>query len=255
MRALLDGLDRLARRRLPEPERRALESFRADIDARWRPSTPVERRLDRRARLVHLATAAFDGGVSLACVGCSGLLTALGSTILTVTPPSANPAYDSQVPPWIGALLTLGILALALECARSPRALRPATFALLSVPLAVGCLAGAATARVMLFPDATLSIAMVLIGVGASLAALASLARRPVPAHRGLWLMGVGALGVCFSDGVWVVLFVFDGAPVLAIGCALSAIGAILMANGLLFARPSLPTRRSVRGHRRAALG
>ncbi len=255
MRALLDRLERLARRRLPEHERRALASFRADIDGHWTPVTAAERRLDRRARLVHLATAAFDGGVSLAGVGLSGVVTALGSAILTLTPPSADPRYDSEVAPWIGIVLTIGILTLAAECASSPLALRRVRFTLLSVPLVVGSLAAAATARVTLFPDATLAVALVLVGVGAPIAAVGLLAGRPPVAHRGLWSMGIGALGVCFSDGVWVVLFALDHAPVRALGCALSAIGALLMANGLLFARPSLSPVRPVRSPRRAALG
>lgn len=255
MRPLLDRLTQFALRRLPDGERRALQSFRADIDQYWTPATAGHRRFDRRSRLVLLASAAFDGGITLAGVGFSGVLTALGSAILTSTPPSANPGYDSQVAPWIEVLITIGILALATECARSPRALRPGWFSLLSVPLAIGCLAGAATARVVLVPDATLSLAMALVGIGALLASGALLGHRTTLAHRGLGLMGVGALGVCFSDGVWVVLFVFDGAPLRAIGCALSAIGAIVMANGLLFARPPLAGRGAVRGPRRPAVG
>lgn len=244
---LADVALRLVGRRLDEDERRAMASFRHDIAEGWRPASRSERSLDRCSHAVHIAHAATYGGVTLAGIGASGLLTALGSAILTVTPPSSRPEYDLGIPTWVSGLLTLGLLWLAVECARSPRRLHPVTFALPALVLAFGCGSAVATAQVQLLPDRVLQLAVLLIAVAAVVAVVGLVLRRPLVVHRGMWLLGIGSLGVCLSDGCWVALFALDDSPLLALGCACSAIGAVLMANGLLFSRPEIGGRRPVR--------
>lgn len=241
--ALLDRLEALARHRLPSDERRIHDSFRADIEAHWHPVAPAERRLERKSRLVHLATTVRGGGVTLAGVGVSGLVTLVGTVMLLVAPLPPTDWYDQPTPVWIETLLVVGILAMAVECARFPHEVRRVGFTATTVPLAVGALGAGLTMPVALAPDVALRAALLVAGVGACVSAVGALRQHDRTARVGLTVMGVGGLGVCVSDGVWVAIYAADHALWHATGCAFSAIGALLMANGLLFARPSLVRR------------
>lgn len=244
---LLDVLQRLAERRLDPEEVRAGSSFRADVARQWHPATAAERRVARRSRLVHLVDAATYGGVTLGCVGVSGLLTAVGSAILTVAPPSPRPEYDLGVPSWVQATLTVGLLAVAVQCAASPRRLHRVWFSLAAMVLAVGSFAAIGLAHVQLAIDRLLMVAVALIGIACVAATVGLALRLGGLVQRALRVLGLGSLGICACDAAWVLLFALDRTPLLAVACACSAIGAVLMANGLLFARPAIGGARGVR--------
>lgn len=238
---LIGALERLARARMSDDDRRAQEAFVRDIERHWTPGTVAERRLARRARVVHLVESLWGGRVTLAQVGVAGVFTAAGSAVLTFAAPPHTPHYVSHIPTWVAAVLTFGILALAYECARSPHRIRPARFvSLVSVPVLVGAAGSASTLKVSVAPDVVLLVAFVVIALGAVVSAMGALRRSIPQVRRGLAITGVGALGICLSDGSWVVLLARDGSLVRAIGCLLTSTGAIVMANGLLFARPDV---------------
>jgi hypothetical protein len=238
---LFEWIERLARHRMPADERLRQEAFRREIDASWTPARSADRRVERRSRLVHLGTSLTAGGVTLAAVGVSGVVTAFGSLLITLSPASHTATYDSEIPMWVSVVLTLGIVGIAAECARSPHAIQPRRFIVVAcLPLAVGSLSAAATMDLHLAPDVILMLAFALNGAGLIYAGWGASSGRSATMRRGLAIVGISALGVFLSDGSWTLIYGLDGDPLKSVGCLFSAGGALLMAQGFIYARPNL---------------
>lgn len=237
----LRWLDRWAQRRLDDGERLAREAFRRDFAEHWHPVGTAQRRLARRSWLVHVWSALFDGEATLAQVGAAGAMAAAGTAVLTLAPAPHSAPTAAGTPTWVGVVLAIGIVGLAVECTRSPRRVSAWPFvAVAGVPCTVGAFGAAATVGAEVPPDHLLRIGVALAGAGMLLASIGAVARRPDPLQVGLWMVGAGMGAVAVGDGVWGALHVADGDTAGGVGSAVAAAGAVLMANGLIQARPAL---------------
>jgi hypothetical protein len=237
--------DRVVSWRQPPEERQAQAAFLADIDAHWQPSSPRERLLERRSRLVHLFARLFDGPESLAPVAVSLLPTAMSTGLLTMAGPPNRAEYASTAPVWGYALLTAGLVGLAFEAARSPRAVRPVRWSLLGAgPIAAGSLASAYFIGRELVPDRIVAVGFALITIGmAVLAALPFVHSQRLQVtllRRGMVTSGAGALVTVIGDVLWTPLFHADGDLDWAVGTGLASIGALLLGLALIRSRPRL---------------
>ena len=223
-------------------ERVRVDAFRREIAAHWQPATPAEQWLELRSRAVHLWSSLFDGAVTLQSVGVAAVLTAIGSAVLTVFPPT-DAAFDSQVPGWIDAGLTVTIAWFAAECLASPRAVHRLRFAAVAMAMAIFAIAESVTTRLTAPADVIFFAALLVQGVGGLVGGAGAALRREPWLHLGMGVVGIGALGVTLGDGVWTATFALGRDSASALGCALAACGCMMMANGLVFARPAVRAR------------
>jgi hypothetical protein len=233
----------LDRGRGPSAEQVRYDSFRKSIAVGWRPRTFADHRLALRSSFVHLINRWFLGEITLFGLGLSGAITTLGSILLTVAPSSHRTDYDTVAPLWISVVLTAGIVGLAIEGTRSPRAIKPSFAIIAALPLAVSCLAASWLTRSAVPPDAILRVAMFVGGLGALASGLGVVLSNAGWVRRGLRAFGVAAVGIAISDGWWVGLFALDRDLISAFGCLASSLGTLLMVRALLGARPSVARR------------
>jgi hypothetical protein len=238
-------LDRVLSWRQPPAERLAQDSFLADIQSQWRPTSRKERWLESRSRVVHLFARLFDGSESLAPVAVSLLPTALSTSLLAVAGSPNCPAYAATVPVWGYALLTAGLAGLAFEAVRSPRAVRPMRWSLLATgPIAAGSLASAVFIGREMVPDRIVATGFALITIGMTLLAALPLVRTPSVQltwlRRGMVTSGAGVLVTVVGDVVWAPMFHADGDMDWAVGTGLASIGGLLLGLALIRSRPRL---------------
>ena len=238
MRALLE---KLGRHRMTNGERVRIDAFRGEIAAHWCPRTPAEHWLELRSRAVYAWSSLFDGAVTLQSVGVAAVVTAVGTTVQAISPPR-NDAFDSHVPMWIDIGFTLAIVWFGIECLLSPRAVHRWRFAAVGFVVAVGSTLYALTYHVSAPADGALLVALVAHAAGATIMGFGAARRCDAWLQAGLAVIGVGSLGTTLSVGLWTATFALSRDRASAVGCALAACGCMMMANGLMFARPTVRT-------------
>ncbi len=227
------------------------EAFLADIAVHWHPVTARERRLATRARAVHLFARLFDGPPSLAPAAAAGNLAALGTVLLPAASAPTNPEYTLGPPTWAYLLITLGLIGLSLETARSPRQIRPGRYAVLvALPLGLGAGFVGLMLHVATPADQALRIGVPAFGLGVIVVAVCAAGRRFTAQRLALRLTSAAFAVTAAGQLDWAWMYGDSGYGLLAVACACSAGGAML--NALGFARaqlgpacqgqPSIPT-------------
>lgn len=225
--------------RQPQEDQLRQEAFLADIATHWQPTTRREHSLQLRALAVHLFARLFDGPPSLAPGVLAGGLAALGTVLLPLAPAPTNPAYVLGPPSWAYLLVTVGLIGLSVETARSPRRIRPLRYALLvALPVAIGASVIGAMLHIATPADEALRIGVPGFGVSVIVLVICA-ARQRFSALRVVLRLSAVALAVtAVSQFAWAWTYGASGYAVLAIGSACVAGGAAL--NALGFARADL---------------
>lgn len=232
-------LTRLSGWRQAPDDRLRQEAFLRDIARQWQPATPEEHRLAVRAGLVHLFSRLFDGPPSLAPAAAAGFLAALGTALLPAAATPSNPEYTLGPPGWAYLLITLGLIGLSLETARSPRRIRPGRYTLVvALPLGLGAGSVALMLHVATAADEALRIGLPALGIGVVVVAAAAAGRKAAAQRLAMKLTALGCAltGVGQLDWAWI--YAGSGYGLLAVACACSACGAML--TGLGFGRAQL---------------
>jgi hypothetical protein len=212
------------------------EAFLHDIARQWQPSTPEERRLATRAGLVHLLSRLFDGPPSLAPAAAAGVLAALGTALLPAAATPTNPEYALGPPVWAYLLITVGLIGLSLETARSPRRIRPGRYAVVvALPLGLGSGCVALMLHVATAADQALRIGLPALALGVVVVAVAAAGRRFTAQRIAMRLTALGCALTGLGQLDWAWIYAGSGYRVLALACACSAFGAML--SGLGFGR------------------
>jgi hypothetical protein len=234
-----DGRAGLTAWRQDQTERVFQDAFLADIARHWRPSTRRERHLARRAGVVHAMVRLFDGPPSLAPAAGAGALAALGTALLPTAAQPNNPDYTLGPPTWAYLLITLGLIGLAVETARSPRRIRPVPYTLLAaLPLGLGAAFIGLMLHVATPADQALRIGVPALGIGVIVVAISSALQRFTVQRLALRLTAAGCALTAVGQFDWAWMYGGSGYRLLAVACACSAGGALL--NALGFARARL---------------
>lgn len=225
--------------RQEQSERVRQDAFLADIARHWSPTTPRERRLARKAVVVHAMVRLFDGPPSLAPAAGAGALAALGTALLPTAAQPNNPDYTLGPPTWAYLLITLGLIGLAVETARSPRRIRPLPYTLLAaLPIGLGAAFIGLMLHVATPADQALRVGVPALGAGVILVAVSSALRRFTVQRLALRLTAAGCALTALGQFDWAWMYGDSGYRLLAVACACSAGGALL--NALGFARARL---------------
>jgi hypothetical protein len=215
------------------------DAFLADIARHWLPSTAQERRLARRAGFVHAMVRLFDGPPSLAPAAGAGALAALGTALLPTAAQPNNPEYTLGPPTWAYLLITVGLIGLAIETARSPRRIRPVPYTLTAaLPIGLGAAFIALMLHVATPADQALRIGVPALGIGVVLVAVTSALQRFTVQRIALRLTSAGCALTALGQFDWAWMYGDSGYRLLAVACGCSAGGALL--NALSFARAQL---------------
>jgi hypothetical protein len=229
----------LAGWRQQQDEQLFQQAFLADINRHWRPATAQERRLERRAAVVHSWVRLFDGPPSLAPAAGAGVLAALGVALLPAAAQPDNPDYTLGPPTWAYLLLTLGLIGLAIETARSPRRIRPVPYALTAaLPISLGAGFIGLMLHVATPADQALRIGVPSLGIGVVAVAISSALQRYAVQRLALRLTAVACALTAIGQLDWAYMYADSGYHLLAVACACSAGGALL--NAMSFARARL---------------
>ena len=241
-RVLRRGVTRPARFagwRQDPADRLRQDAFLADIDAHWQPAGLRERRLAVRAAAVHLAARLFDGPPSLAPAAAAGVLAALGTVLLPAASAPTNPEYTLGPPTWAYLLITIGLIGLSLETARSPRRIHPGRYALLvALPLGLGAAFVGLLLHVATPADQALRVGVPAFGLGVVVVAVCAAGRRFTAQRLALRITSVAFALTAAGQLDWAWVYGSSGYELLAVACACSAGGAVL--NALGFARAQL---------------
>ncbi|MDX6255759.1 MAG: hypothetical protein QOJ11_2093 [Frankiales bacterium] len=230
---------RLSGWRQDPADRLRQEAFLADIARQWHPTSAQERREAVRARLVHLYSRVFDGPPSLAPAAAAGVLAALGTALLPAAAVPSNPEYTLGPPAWAYLLITLGLIGLSLETARSPRRIRPVRYTLVvALPLGLGAGCVALMLHVATAADQALRIGLPALGLGVVVVAAAAAARRFTAQRIAMRITAIGCALTALGQLDWAWVYAGSGYLLLAVACACSAGGALL--SGLGFGRAQL---------------
>ena len=168
---------------------------------------------------------------------------ALGSAILTIAPTPASAGYVTTQSAPASLLLTVGIIGVMIEAARSPRVLRARRFTLQgALPVTIAGVAGAVTIGHDYLADQILTLALIVLATGTGLICLAATLRWSTARvyHAGLAIAGTGCLLIAAADGAWMLMMYTDHALTAAAGCLLSSLGAATIGVGLLRSTPHI---------------
>lgn len=233
------GLNVLAGWRQEQTERLLQDAFLSDIARHWRPTTRRERHLARKAEFIHAMVRLFDGPPSLAPAAGAGALAALGTALLPTAAQPNNPDYTLGPPTWAYLLITVGLIGLAVETARSPRRIRPLPYSLMAaLPIGLGTAFIAIMLHVATPADQALRIGVPALGMGMVGVAVSSALRRFTVQRLALRLTSAGCALTAVGQFDWAWMYGDSGYLLLAVACACSAGGALL--NALGFARARL---------------
>jgi len=236
---------RIATWRQSPQERLAHDSFLADLDTHWQPTTSADRALNRRSQAVHLAARLFDGPESLAPIALSIAPVALSTALMAMAGEPKRAEYAGSPASWGLVLLTLGLAGLALQSALSPREVRPVPWSLFAAaPITVGSLAGALTVGRVLVPDKLVAAGYLLVAMGMGVLAVLplvhGLANQRTFLRTGMVTAGLGTLLTVASNVVWTVLFSVEGEARWAVATALGSVSGLMSGLALVRARPPL---------------
>lgn len=234
-------LSRIGAWREDPQRRRAQQAFLEDIAEHWSPQTASDRHLETRSRIAHAWDRLTGGAPSLASVAVAALPCALGSGLLTFAPTPATAGYVTTASAPASLLLTIGIIGVMIEAARSPRALHARRFTVQgALPVTIAGVAGAGTIGHSYPADRILTVALIVLATGTGLICLATTLRWATARvyHAGLAIAGTGCLLIAAADGPWMLMMYNDHAVTAAAGCLFSSLGAATIGIGLLRSTP-----------------
>lgn len=212
------------------------DAFLADIDEHWHASTASERSLAARASAVHLFARLFDGPPSMAPALGAAALAAVGTVLLPAAAMPSNPDYALGPPTWAYLLITLGLIGMGFETARSPRRIRPMPYILLvALPLALGTAFVGLMLHVATPADQVLQVGVPAFGLGVVLLAVFEATRWFTLQRITLRVTAVAFAVTAAGQFDWAWVYVDSGYVLLAVASACTAAGALLNAVG--FAR------------------
>ena len=234
----------LGRRRLSESDRLRQEAFLDDIERGWAPPDRGGL-LAVRSAIVHVGVRLFSGGPTFASVAVAAAIAAAGSACFTIAPPLHNHAWGGDLPVWVNAALTIGLIGLGFEAGRSPRHVYPRRFvAVGAAPLTASTLFAAMTLHTALSVDWLLRGGFAIATVGVGVTGFAAVLKSSSLFRLGLISSGFAALTLGLNNAAWVPLYLSDHDRVWAIGAVLTSIGCALLAGAFFRARPGLEAER-----------
>lgn len=217
-------------------ERLIQDAFLSDIEAHWRPGSARERRLALVSAVVHQASRLFDGPPTMAPAFAAGAMAAVGTAMLPAAAVPSNPDYALGPPTWAYLLITVGLIGMAYETARSPHSIRPLTYALLvALPIGVGTAVVGVLLHVATPADRVLQFGVPAFGLGVILLAVFQATRRFTLQRVTLRVTAVAFALTAVGQFDWAWMYGDSGYVLLAVASACTAAGALFNAVG--FAR------------------
>jgi hypothetical protein len=233
--------DIVAKRRLDATERVRHDAFRREIRARWRPCGVREHVLELRAEFVHTATRLFGGGPTLLQVTSASGLIALGTLLRVVAPAPNTDAYAPPLPDWARIIIVLGMVMHGTETFLSPRRIRTNRTVALVVAVIPAVQFWVLVAHPFPgWPHWPSRLAWTTISCAITLLIVAVRSRRQAVLRAAIVVAVTGAGALALAETTRTVLFTIDDDPMLAVSCALTSVGAAIIAAGLTRTRVEL---------------